>query len=496
MAISKIFRYALVSFIIGIGLRSFFIIPIVMVWSACVLAMIAFAYAWRKNKNNAAAAAFFIVMCAAGIARFTYAQQHVPDMTLFSHKRIEVAGVIREEPIMTETSQRLIVEVTELQAQIVHVPVRIAIQLRKYPAYRKGDIMRLEGIFEASAYDGKTSGMLFSTQTEKTGEEKASIFFSWMEPSRRAFDAHVDAALPEPHAGFMKGLLLGERATLPADLLEQFKITGTSHIIALSGYNITIVGTFLVEILLMLTVPFWMTFWIASGSIILFVLIAGAQASLVRAAIMGILVLVAAREGRTYHMTNALVCAAAIMLVLNPYLLRFDVGFELSFLATLGLVYLTLPVDRVFTFLWYRTRVAWNKKQIYKEKENRIAHAVKKIMTETIAAQLAVLPLLVYLFGGVSVIAPVSNLFVLAAVPAAMGLGFATGMAGFFFAPLSIMLGWCAWIFLEYELIVIRAFSKIPFSFIHVSSAGLIVVLVIYAVVFFMQKRKKEVMEF
>ena len=112
-------------------------------------------------------------------------------------------------------------------------------------------------------------------------------------------------------------------------------------------------------------------------------------------------------------------------------------------------------------------------------------------MTETIAAQLAVLPLLVYIFGGISLIAPVSNLFVLTAVPATMAFGFLTGIAGFLWMPLGTILGWCAWVFLEYELTVITIFSKIPASFMHISSVGLIMIMIAYICVFIVQRKKK-----
>lgn len=490
MSRSKIFLLVLISYIAGISVESFVAVPITMVLGMGLIAIAVLAYAWNKKKKHIAIGALIILGCAAGVTRMQYAKQQIPNLDAFSGHHITVLGTVSEDPRFTEKNQLAVLKVKEINHGAIIVPVHISLLLRKYPAYQQGDIIASQGIFEAKPYNGVTSGTLFSSFQEKRGEEDIGVFFRWMRASKQAFNAHIDAVLPEPHASFMKGLLLGERASMPADLLQQFKLTGTSHIIALSGYNITLVGTFFVNVLLMLTVPFHLTFWIAGSSIVLFVLLTGAQASLVRAAIMGILILIAAREGRTYHMTNALVCAGVAMLGVNPYLLRFDVGFQLSFLASLGLIYLATPVDRLLTVVEYKVRLLV-KRHTLQEKEHTIVNGIKKIMSETIAAQLSVLPLLIYLFGGVSLIAPISNLFVLVAIPPAMAFGFLTGATGFIWQPISAVAGWCAWIILQYELFVIYFFSQISFSFVSVSFAGGIFIIIAYGIVGLIWWKKK-----
>lgn len=472
----------IVGFIAGIGIQSYITIPIVILLGIGLMAMVALACAWRRKKKHVAVAALVFLACVAGISRMRYAQTSIPDLTAFSDRHIMILGTVTQHPRLIKEHQIVLLDVKEIDRISVTSPVVVSVMLRNYPRYKLGDIIASRGMFEAKPYNGITNGMLFSSYQEKRGEEDAGVFFGLLFASKEAFNAHIDSALPEPHASFMKGLLLGERAAMPADLVQKFKQAGVSHIVALSGYNITLVGALLVDVLLLMTIPFRAAFWIAGSSIVLFVLLTGAQASVVRAAIMGILVLVAAREGRMYHMTNALIFAGATMLSIHPYLLRFDVGFQLSFLATIGLIYLTALVDRMLGYIEYRARILLQGKRLGPQKEHRIVNGVKKILSETIAAQLAVLPLLAYLFGGVSVIAPVSNLFVLAAIPYAMILGFFTGALGFIWQPMSITAGWLAWIVLQYELGVINFFSTMSFSFISISSVGTIFIIITYGI--------------
>ncbi len=479
MARSAIFRWLVVSFIVGIGIESFVRIPVGFVFFTGMGAMMMFAYAGRNGSAYAVLAALLTCGLLAGMVRMGYAKRYAPDLSSFSGMHITIKGILRDDPKFTRSGRQVIMDVSDINGHNLSRVVPIIAFVRAYPPYQAGDELGMEGKLEAKPYDGASAGIIFSAKEEKINGERLFVLLRWLGKAKAAFSGHIDAVLPQPHASFMKGLLLGEKASIPPYLLEEFKQAGVSHIVALSGYNITLVGTFLVGILLMLTVPFWLTFWIALCAIILFVMMTGASASLVRAAIMGILVLVAGREGRMYHMTNALVCAGAIMLMLNPYLIRFDVGFQLSFLATLGLVYLTEPAERAMLRMAYTLRMCLGMRGIPK-KEHRVIAGMRRIASETMAAQIAVLPLLTYRFGGFSLIAPVSNVLVLAAVPGTMMLGFSAGMFGFLSSAVSAVVGWCAWLALSYEFAVISVASAIPFSFLRISFAGVVVFTGVY----------------
>jgi competence protein ComEC len=142
-------------------------------------------------------------------------------------------------------------------------------------------------------------------------------------------------------------------------------------------------------------------------------------------------------------MTNALAITAAGMIFVNPLILRFDVGFQLSFLALVGIVYLSPILNRIFSFL----------PDLFKEG-----------FVATIAAQIFTLPILIFNFDQLSLIAPLTNVLVLWLVPYTMLLGFVTGVLGFIWLPFANLLSWPTWMFLSYIISIVEWTAKIPFS--------------------------------
>src|SRR3989344_1654201 len=185
----------------------------------------------------------------------------------------------------------------------------------------------------------------------------------------------------------------------------------------------------------------------------------GAAASAVRAAVMGLLLLLALQVGRLYQIKNALILAGAIMVYLNPRVLVWDLGFQLSFTATLGLIYIEPILERWFS---------WEEKDdMIQAKKNffeKTARSAKIILATTLAAQIAVLPLLVVNFGQLSLIAPLANILVLPVIPLTMLAGFVAALAGLIFLSLGKILGWAAWLFLSYEIKIIELLAKIPLA--------------------------------
>lgn len=500
MTKSRIFLFLLLAFVAGVAVRSFVNVPYFLIWVGFTGALAAVTLGIIRGRKEMVVYGFLAVVFLAGIFRFDQIEQSRPDLSYFYGKPFMVQGIIWEEPEHSPAAQRLKIKVETLDSRGVSESFYALVTLRRFPEYKMGDELELQGILERPTNFGDFDYVsylarddIFSVMSfplvEKIGEERGNKLKLVLSKIKHSFEEKIDQALAEPHAAFLKGLLLGERESLPVELVENFKKTGTTHIVALSGYNITLVGNFIIGLLLLLTVPFRVSFWIAVTAITLFVILTGASPSVVRAGIMGILVLIARQEGRIYHMTNALALAAAVMIFHNPKIIRFDAAFQLSFLATLGLVYLSPLLVQKIERLTFRLRA---KLRGENELDPRFARAgvkksaifpLKQTLTETLSAQLAVLPLLIYLFGRVSIISPITNILVLIAVPYAMAAGFATGVAGFLWEPLGQIFGWATWVSLEYQILVIEFFAKIPAASVNLGRWAIVPVIAVYTII-------------
>ena len=272
-------------------------------------------------------------------------------------------------------------------------------------------------------------------------------FYSSLFKIKRGFQEAISRAVPAPHAAYINGILLGSRQDIPEDLKDAFSKTGTTHVLAISGYNITVIANALLWVLV-----FFMrrrtAFWTSVGIIIAFTILTGAQASVVRAAIMGLLVLFASSYGRLYDPRNAISSAAGVMVLLQPSVLRYDIGFQLSFLAVLGLTYL-YPILEEKTAGW---------------RFRQPAKGLKEIFLMTVSAQIAVAPLILYYFQQLSLVSLLANILILPFMPAVMLFGFLAGIGGLLAQPLGVILGLSAWTISAYQLGVVSRLATLPFA--------------------------------
>jgi competence protein ComEC len=249
---------------------------------------------------------------------------------------------------------------------------------------------------------------------------------------------------------------------LGEELTTAFRRSGLIHIIVLSGYNMTIVAEAII-IILSAVLPFGASLLAGALGIALFAIMVGGGATVVRASLMAVIALFARFTGRIYSATVALFLAGTIMVFINPLVLRFDIGFQLSFIATLGLIYLAPLFEARLTFI-------------------PIRFGLRGVLATTTAAQLAVLPWLFYTIGEVSLVALPANLMVIPLIPLTMFLGFGVGLIGFVSYFGSHLISIFVYFLLSFELSVVNFFADLPGAVLAVPTIPLIIILIIYAI--------------
>ncbi len=277
-----------------------------------------------------------------------------------------------------------------------------------------------------------------------TGRNLSNQFYGTILKIGTRLEESVNKVIPQPQAALANGLLLGGSDRMSKNWQEKFSLTGMTHIVAVSGYNVSIIAEYLMAIFIFIGLWRKQAFWAAVIGIILFVIMIGYPSSAIRAGVMGTLLLWAMKNGRLANSTNAVVLAAAIMLAINPLLLRWDIGFQLSFLATIGIVALAPVWENYFI---------------------RKAHTfgLLEIMFLTLSAQIFVIPILLSNFGSFSPISLLANVLVLPIVPVSMFFSFLTALTGIFSYELSLPFAWLAYLLLKYETEVVEIlFNAFP----------------------------------
>ncbi|OGZ34483.1 MAG: hypothetical protein A2Y98_03060 [Candidatus Portnoybacteria bacterium RBG_19FT_COMBO_36_7] len=491
MTKSKIFLYLCLSFIIGVFIESLVRIPLVVLWGFFVLGLIGAAVFWLKNRKIVAAA-FCLIFLALGVWRVLASQSAGTLAQLNGQGRLSIIGKVAEPSDRRQFSQKLKIEA---QSAVFHfgqaeVSGFLLVQTDLYPQFSYGDILEISGQlkepenfndFDYKSYLAKSDiySVISNPEIRVVATGQGSRIKQALFGLKQKYEEAIDSLLPEPQAGFLAGLNLGEKRQISPELSDAFARSGTSHIVALSGYNISIIAAFFMTIFGWLMLRRSLRFWLAVLAIVFFTILTGASASVTRAAIMGILVLLARHEGRMYNVRNALVFAGAAMIYLNPKILLFDIGFQLSFLATAGLIWLAPVFEKWFA----------GAPKLF---------GLKEILIATLSAQLAVLPLLLVYFGRLSLISPLANLVILLFIPLTMLFGFLAGGVGILWLAGAKIFGWLAWIFLTGEIAAIKFFAGLPLSSVKMHWGWPIAIIYYLILILFLYRfylrQKKEIL--
>ena len=266
-------------------------------------------------------------------------------------------------------------------------------------------------------------------------------------------------------------MLLGIESGISPAVDEAFKATGTTHVIVISGSNIALLTGTLMGLLRRVlgrtraTLPTVLAVGV-------YVLLIGADPAALRAGLMGILYIAAIALGRASTAFVSLCFSALIMTAINPLAL-WDIGFQLSFVATLGLILFTPAIQTRFKALVRR--------YLSTEQARPVLGFLNDTLIVTIAAQLLALPIIVYYFGRLSIISLVANFLILPAMPPIMIGGMATLIGGLFWEPLGHVIAFVPWLFLTYTTTVIRLLAAVPFASVETGATGRMLALLYYA---------------
>ncbi len=402
---------------------------------------------------------FALLGAAVGVGRFALADRERGDPALdaLAGSRVSAEGVVVEEPDERDRTALLTVELREAAGNAVSG--RALVIAERHLGLSYGDRIRVVGVLRSPEPFQTESGRVFDYPSYLARE---GIFYQFLFPDvevvargegnplrEKLFAAKglllsgIGRVLPEPEGSLLAGLLVGARRGLGEDVEEELRRAGIIHIVVLSGYNMTLVAETVMRVVGFL--PRVAAAGVGISAIALFTLMVGASAAALRAAIMALIVLLARASGRTYDMSRALVAAGVLMLLENPKLLAFDPSFELSFLATFGLVALAPRLQPRFDGL-------------------PLPRQFREFAVATVATQLAVTPLLLALSGEVSLVALPANLLVLIAIPTTMLLGFLAAILALANPALALPVAFLAYLLLAYILGVGSFFAALPFA--------------------------------
>ncbi len=452
MSNSKAFFNFLVCFIIGIFLASFFEIPLSLILISLFLSILLIffflIFRYRKEYLIIGLCVFFLI---SGIFRYFLSEAKFLNSPLLevnnSKKGVTFEGIIVKEPEIDEKIQKLVVQSKW---------GKILIYTSSFCKYHYGDKLRITGrlkappIFKNFNYRDylKKEGiysLMYWPKIRVIEKDQGNLIMKMLFSLKEKFKKTIFKSFPPSQSLLLSAMILGEKNLLPKELKEKLNVTGLRHITAISGLHITILTSILMTILIGIGLWRQQAFLGAIILIILFILITGLQPSAIRAAIMGGAFLSGQYLGRASHSLRALFFAGTIMLLQNPFLLKSDLGFQLSFLAVIGIIHLT-PLLRHWL-----------------EKIPNIFQ-LREVLTISLSAQIFTFPLLLYHFGYIPLLAPLTNILVVPLLYWILFFGILFLVFGSVFSLFAFFFGLPLYFLLTYILFLINYFSKLPFN--------------------------------
>ena len=478
--------------------------------------------------------AVFCLCVAFGMMRSALADTPLPESFAQDVRhRVSYEGIVVTDPDMRDANQRVEIQVSKGDAS-----TRVLAVAPRSTNIAVGDRVNVSGTLLVPEAFADDNGRIFryDKYLERDGVRFILNFAfirvveesSWyslpalLARIKHSFLDGLATTLPEPYASLAGGIVIGGKSGLGSELKGAFTRSGLVHIIVLSGYNVMVVAEWVIAALALTKLPKRWGAFVGVCALLIFVGIAGASTTAIRAAFMALIALYARATGRTYAAGRALLIVVFLMLLWNPLYLVFDPGFGLSVAATAGLIWLAPIIETLIEKMrgkkifesyllsapqeyFYFSKPEYGQEKLVavppvggaerSQKSSSSSNFWKSAVATTLAAQISVFPLLLYNTGNLSLVAIPANLLVAPLMPLAMGLSALASFAGMFFghiAPfLGIVLGFPAYLVNAYLIFIAQESAALPFAAFTLPPFPFWLVLVAYVALIFIASSKR-----
>ncbi len=455
---SKILFLSSLSFTIGIFSASFMentgkYLPVFSILGFSL------AFSFLRLRNLIIPVALFMVFFGVGSAWFLFFSGKGSEFENISFFK----GVVSEEPEIRERSAHFILSgIGEFKGE------KVLLITERYAGHNYGDILEIKGkIREPEAFDGfDYPGYLakdgvylttFNPKVEIIGHE--NLFRRGMLNFKKKAGEYLDRGLPRPHASIMAAMLLGDKRSIPQFWRDVMSDAGVGHLAAVSGLHVTVVTALLASLAESLGMSKKRAILITVPAVIFFIVMTGLQASAIRAGIMGGCLAFSVFFGRMNSSLRTAIIAAALMLFANPLLLKHDIGFQLSFMAVIGIIRFSPLLEKKLLFL------------------PRIAQEATAM---SLSAHIFTFPILVHHFGKISLVFPITNTLIVPILYIIMVLGAVFIFLSFISGSLALIALLPLWILTSYLVGIVHFFSGFSWSVITIGSISPIILSIFY----------------